>query len=252
MKASPPLALPFAAATVVGSVMIAVSVLVLPGETGGRRATTPPSTPPSAVSAVSAAPDRLASLPPGVELIVASGPDLSQGARRKAIDAWNQLHPGIQARIVAVEGNTDRQRDRFHALLDPANADVVDIVNVDSVHLPEFANTSSTGATGLLAPIGAGDTDVVGAITEDHLRDFLPNALLTCYWQEKLYGLPFNTDVGLLFFHAGTAPAPSWNELPGALAKNPAVPARLALQLGRDEAFVVNVLEQLLAVTATC
>ncbi|MFG1607994.1 extracellular solute-binding protein [Actinoplanes sp. NPDC049265] len=239
-RLSPPL-LPLVAATVVGVVVTALSLLVLPDASTGPP---PPPAPPSASAA-----GPLAPLPPGEELLIASGVDeSSKKAREQAVREWNDKHRNIPARIVPVAGNADRQRDQFKSLLDPTKPDDVDIVNLDSVHVAEFADAAADGSPPLLAALDASAPDVPNPITEDMLRDFLPNPLLTCYWKNRLYALPYNSDVGLLFFQAGTAPPKTAAELPRALAADPAVPRRVAIQLSRDEAFVVNILEQLLAV----
>lgn len=233
-----PAVLPFAAATVVGSLMITLSVLVLPSEP-------PPSRSPASPSpSESAASTGLAALPAGDELVIASGEDLSGRARGEAIAEWNALHPTIPARVRTVPGNTDRQRAGFRSLL---GSDDVDVVNLDSAHLAEFADAPAD-AEGLLAPLEAGSPGVGAGISDGDLSDFVHNAILTCFWHDRLYGLPFNTDVGLLFFHADSTPPPTWDALMSSLSKSS---TKLALQLGRDEAFVVGVLEQLLAVDPT-
>ncbi|MFY1623404.1 extracellular solute-binding protein [Micromonospora sp. WMMD735] len=218
--------------------MTSLSMLVLPEETG-----------PTPTSSADPAAVELTPLPAGEELLVASGIDQSRNsARQQAVDEWNRRHPDVRARIVEVDGDTDAQRRRFKNLLDPREPEPIDIVNLDSAHLAEFAEATTEEGQPLLAALDAKAPDIPNPITGDLLRIFLRNPLLTCYWQNTLYALPFNSDVGLLFFQAGTTPPQTAEDLPRALSANPAVPPRIAIQLGRDEAFVVNILEQLLAV----
>ncbi|MEU7616500.1 extracellular solute-binding protein [Micromonospora rifamycinica] len=240
---SPPL-LPLAAATVVGVIMTAFSATFLP--TSGSPGPTPAPTHVSPVADPTT--DPFAPLPPGEKLLIASGADESKNkARKQAVNDWNAKHPDIPADILDVEGNTDVQRAKFRDYLDPAAPERVDIVNLDSVHLAEFADAKAQGSP-LLVALDEKAPDIPNPITEGMLGDFLPNPLLTCNWQNRLYALPYNSDVGLLFFPAGTAVPKTAAELPEALAAGPAEHQGVAIQLSQDEAFVVNILEQLLAV----
>ncbi|MEV6798370.1 extracellular solute-binding protein [Micromonospora rifamycinica] len=236
------LLLPLTAATVVGVVMTALSAVLLPG--AGPTPSPTQVSPPAAPAAGQPMP-----LPPGEELLIASGVDESQKkAREKAIQDWNDQHPDVPARIVPVYGNADAQRDSFQKLLNPALTDPVDIVNLDSVHLAEFAAVQPDGTPPRLVVLDRKTPDVPHPITKEEQDAFLSKPLFTCFWDQKLYALPYNSDVGLLFFPAGTPLPKNEAELPKAFAANPTVPPRVAIQLSRDEAFVVNVLEQLLAV----
>ncbi|MEU7976924.1 extracellular solute-binding protein [Micromonospora sp. NPDC049081] len=237
-RLSPPLLLPLTAATAVGVIMTALSMVVLPKETG-----------PTPTSSADPAAVELTPLPAGEELLIASGVDQSRNrARQQAVDEWNRRHGDIRARIVEVRGDTDEQRRRFKNLLGPREPEPIDIVNLDSAHLAEFAEATTEEGQPLLAALDAKAPDIPNPITGDLLRTFLRNPLLTCYWDNTLYSLPFNSDVGLLFFQAGTTPPETAEDLPRALSANPSVPHRIAIQLSPDEAFVVNILEQLLAV----
>nr|BFE73940.1 hypothetical protein GCM10020092_072410 [Actinoplanes digitatis] len=109
------------------------------------------------------------------------------------------------------------------------------------MHLSEFAAQRDDGTEGLLAELKSDGTLTNG---------FLAGPLATCYWKERLYGLPFNTDVGLLFSADGTPEPQSWTELTDS-ARASANRKQIALQLGPNEAFVVNVLEQMLAEDTT-
>ncbi|SCG48183.1 carbohydrate ABC transporter substrate-binding protein, CUT1 family [Micromonospora rifamycinica] len=240
---SPPL-LPLAAATVVGVVMTAFSATFLP--TSGSPGPTPAPTHVSPVADPTT--DPFAPLPPGDKLLIASGADESKKkAREQAVKDWNAKHPDIPADIFEVEGNTDVQRAKFRDYLDPAAPERVDIVNLDSVHLAEFADAKAQGSP-LLVALDEKAPDIPNPITNEVREGFLTKPLLTCYWQDRLYALPYNSDVGLLFFQAGTTVPNKAEELPRILAAAPAGSRRVAIQLSPDEAFVVNVLEQLLEV----
>lgn len=199
--------LPYAAAVLVGAAAIVVSLQFLPPDEG----------PPVA----------------NEKLVIVSGEDPT-GVRQELVDRWNEANPRAQAELREVPGNTGQQRLAIRAALADGSAA---IAVLDSVHLSEFAAPQDGGAEGLLAELKSDGTLTNG---------FLPGPLATCYWKQTLYGLPFNTDVGLLFSAGGVQPPKDLTELT-ASAGTATDRKRIALQLGANEAFVVNVLEQMLA-----
>lgn len=192
----------------------------------------------------------------GHVLTVLSGRDESDGRQRHAlIDLWNrhygQTHP---ARLVEVSSNADLA---YSTLLSTAQAGDahVDVYNLDIPWVPLFAERGYVReldgverAGFLAAPWGAG------------------------VWDGRLHALPFNSDVGLLYYNAdlldeyhrrtGGTPGPGFlperwpdladlartvaERLAGVRAPDrPAVEAGIALQLSDYEGFTVGVWEAL-------
>jgi multiple sugar transport system substrate-binding protein len=147
------------------------------------------------------------------EIIVASGLDVtgSDGVRQQLIDAWNRTADGRRhpARLLELPGGADEQRSQLLGALQSGSARY-DVVNLDVTWVPEFAEA------GLITPL---DHQV------DLGSDFIPSVAGTARWKGHTYALPFNSDVGLLYYRpdylrkAGIDPAndpPStttWNRL---------------------------------------
>ncbi|MET7679252.1 extracellular solute-binding protein [Streptomyces sp. NPDC005423] len=125
------------------------------------------------------------------EIVVASGRDVTGkgGIREQLIDAWNrqQRRKGsrYRARLVELPGNADEQRSQLLGALQSGSADY-DVVNLDVTWVPEFA------AARLIRPLPAeavdDDGDVINSVAE------------TARWGGKAYAMPFNSDVGLLYY----------------------------------------------------
>ncbi|MFB9352670.1 extracellular solute-binding protein [Streptomyces heliomycini] len=122
-------------------------------------------------------------------IVVASGRDVTgkNGVRRRLIDAWNQREQraGTQfrARLVELPGSADEQRSQLLGALQSRSAEY-DVVNLDVTWVPEFA------AAGLVRvlPEELVDEDVIRSVAG------------TARWGGKVYAVPFNSDVGLLYY----------------------------------------------------
>jgi multiple sugar transport system substrate-binding protein len=68
----------------------------------------------------------------------------------------------------------------------------------------------------------------------DDLDDFFPAALRTGEWDGEQYAVPFNVDVGLLYYREGVTPPTAW---PGLVSSG------IAMQLADYEGLTVNALE---------
>ncbi|GAA1528090.1 ABC transporter substrate-binding protein [Dactylosporangium maewongense] len=184
------------------------------------------------------------------DLVILSGRDDGQGNQRQAlVDQWNALHPDNPARIEEIAADADAQHSEMVARAQSGGADQgggVDIFNLDVTWTAEFASSGYIRAL-------PGDQDVAG---------FLTAPLATCRYKGKLWGLPFNTDAGLLYYRSDlvtTAPA-NWSQLVNTVqdvlarpatapATGPAtVPAAgWAGQLRDYEGLTVNALEAIWA-----
>jgi multiple sugar transport system substrate-binding protein len=171
------------------------------------------------------------------ELVLLSGADKSQGGQRRVlIKGWNDLHPEQPVRLVEVPSTADAERSQ---MLASARGDggAVDVLNLDVAWLPEFA------AGHLLREFGERGVDSDA---------FLDGPLRTCEYGGKLWGLPFNTDAGLLFRNTKWSPKPpaSWQVLKAnatsvlyGKGRPPGLDAALVTQLGDYEGLTVNALE---------
>lgn len=139
------------------------------------------------------------------QLVVASGTDVSlDGERRALIEKWNEQNrddPGAQAKLVEISSLADVQRSQMAATAQSHSCDY-DVLTLDAPLTAEFAKAGSIKPFPL--PHGWDD-------------DFLTALKPTVSWQNKVYALPFNTDVGLLYYRtqaAGLLPT-GWPDLFG-------------------------------------
>ncbi|CAL9515638.1 extracellular solute-binding protein [Streptomyces sp. enrichment culture] len=130
--------------------------------------------------------------PPGADpprIVVASGQDVTgkNGVRQQLIDAWNarEGEHGHRARLVELPGSADQQRSQLLGALQSGSAEY-DVVNLDVTWIPEFA------AAGLIRPL-------TGAAVKEP-ADIIPSVDATSFWDGERYAVPFNSDVGLLYY----------------------------------------------------
>ncbi|RSS76685.1 extracellular solute-binding protein [Streptomyces sp. WAC06614] len=123
------------------------------------------------------------------DIVLASGRDVTGkgGIRQQLIDRWNDAQEskgtGFRARLVELPGSADQQRSQLLGALQSGSADY-DVVNLDVTWVPEFA------AAGLVQSLPGHlvDNDVIGPVAA------------TARWRDQVYAVPFNSDVGLLFY----------------------------------------------------
>ncbi|POX56772.1 ABC transporter substrate-binding protein [Streptomyces sp. Ru71] len=122
-------------------------------------------------------------------IVVASGRDVTGkgGIRQQLIDAWNRTQPadGYRARLVELPGSADAQRSQLLGALQSGSASY-DVVNLDVTWVPEFA------AAELIQPLPE------GAVERE--SDLVSSVDGTSRWGGKRYAVPFNSDVGLLYY----------------------------------------------------
>jgi multiple sugar transport system substrate-binding protein len=171
---------------------------------------------------------------PAVELRIATGEDAT-GGRALLLDMWNRANPTITARSDTIASGTADERA---VMLSRALAGEADIVNLDVIHIAEFA------AKGLITPI-----PLVNPL--EYLAPTLKMSEVAGR-VDRYWAAPFNTDVGLLF-HRRPDDRPVASQPLGAVID--ALPAGSHQFVGQlrptsstsDEAFVINILEQALA-----
>ncbi|WDV53113.1 extracellular solute-binding protein [Streptomyces coeruleorubidus] len=126
---------------------------------------------------------------PSPRIVVASGQDVTgkNGIRQQLIDAWNakEGEHGYRARLVELPGSADQQRSQLLGALQSGSAEY-DVVNLDVTWIPEFADAS------LIRPLSD------SAVKDP--EDLIKSVDSTSYWDGKRYAVPFNSDVGLLYY----------------------------------------------------
>lgn len=125
------------------------------------------------------------------DIFVASGRDVTGkgGVRQQLIDDWNAQQRAAngagayRAHLVELSGSADQQRSQLLGALQSGSADY-DVVNLDVTWVPEFA------AAGLVRPLSDDvlDDDVIDSVAR------------TARWDGDVYSVPFNSDVGLLYY----------------------------------------------------
>ncbi|MGA5699085.1 extracellular solute-binding protein [Peterkaempfera bronchialis] len=180
-------------------------------------------------------------------LTIATGSDLSStGIRQQLIRDWAKGHH-VEVRIVRLSDDADRQRSQLVAALQSRTGGY-DVVNLDVTWTAEFADG------GLIQPLrGSRFTDALD-------QDVWPAAADTVRRRGKVWAMPWNTDVGLLYYRKDLLPAAqygtprSWDDLAAATARFADSPARalpanrnvkagLLTQLKEYEGLTVNTLE---------
>lgn len=124
-------------------------------------------------------------------IFVASGRDVTgkSGIRKQLIDAWNAEQKAekgddaYRAYLVELSGSADQQRSQLLGALQSGSAQY-DVLNLDVTWIPEFA------AAGL---IGTLDENLIN-------EDVIASVGRTARWNEDVYAVPFNSDVGLLYY----------------------------------------------------
>ncbi|HEX8345248.1 MAG TPA: extracellular solute-binding protein [Actinoplanes sp.] len=172
----------------------------------------------------------------GIKLVLDSGAD-STGGRKAVIGLWNERHPDVQLALNEVPSETGGQKltMRNHAVDGSA-----DIINLDVIHVPEFA------AADLIVPLEL-----------DGPNEYLDPLLHPLRHREdpgRYWAAPFNTDVGMMFQRLTDGSSDTDRQtLKEVLAQRaPDGSGRFVGQLRPQtstarEAFVVNVLEHALA-----
>ena len=149
-------------------------------------------------------------------------------------------------KIEDVPGEPDQQHERLVNDAKAGGRHQADVFVLDIVWMPEFIKN-----------------DYIRPLNESwqsgDYGDFVPNVLDTCrdlYGGKKgMWGLPLNSDAGLLFYRSGLAEPTSWDDYYGSRAKatlarartDPAIPDTQALQAAGAGQFVN---EEILTVSA--
>ncbi|WP_244943029.1 extracellular solute-binding protein [Streptomyces inhibens] len=122
---------------------------------------------------------------PGPEkgpIVLATGSDLSSTGVRQALIRAFEKRTGRSVRIVKLPDTADGQRSQLLAAGQSGNSDY-DVLNLDVAWTAEFAEA------GVIRPWG---TSLDG--------DFLDSVVKTVSYDGQIWGVPFNSDAGLLYY----------------------------------------------------
>jgi multiple sugar transport system substrate-binding protein len=153
---------------------------------------------------------------------------------------FERRHPGVVVRSEPLSWTSDEQHQFFVINLEGATPNF-DVLLLDVIWLPEFAR-----AGWLL--------DLSPWVTREELAPHFPAAVAVATWGGGVWGLPWNMNVGVLFYRAdllarhGLAPPRSWETLVEQVARIRAAERDRRLdgvlwQGKQYEGLVVNVLE---------
>jgi multiple sugar transport system substrate-binding protein len=181
-------------------------------------------------------------LPPPLEtgeLVLMTASDLSPSdPRTTLIEQWNETHPRNKARFETAAGETEEQHERMTSDAQQDGEHKADVYVLDVVWMAEFIDN------GYLREVD--QSTLAGG-----LDDFVAPARRTCETGDKLWALPLNTDIGLIYHRTDLpviTPPTSWDGHSGI----PAAEARGGLEAANvaqfsDEMFMVELLEAIWA-----
>lgn len=173
---------------------------------------------------------------PGGLVIMTAFNESANDPRTILFEQWNRANPENKLEVVPVSGEPDQQNARMVNDAKPGGANRADVYLLDVVWTAQFAEFQYIRELDRSAASG----------------DFVPRVLDTCTHGEKLWALPFNTDVGMLFYRTDLAKAPeTWDDYLGSAAAIAAqaagVEAANAAALDDEEILTVVALEAMWA-----
>jgi multiple sugar transport system substrate-binding protein len=133
-------------------------------------------------------------------IVILTGRDDSIGGQRQQlVNQWNLLHPQSPARIVELPAHADAQRSEMLARAQTGRGEI-DVFNLDVTWTAEFAEN------GYIRTLDESRISTSG---------FLDGPLDTCRYDGRLWALPFNADVGLLYYRSDLVDDPprTWEDL---------------------------------------
>src|SRR5689334_14533017 len=156
------------------------------------------------------------------------GPIDPGGTNTKAAAECSQQSGGkYKIAMFPVGNSADATRELFVRRLAAGDKNM-DIINTDTIYTPEFAEA------GWLK-------EMTGADKEDALDDVLPGPAASVTWKNKVYGIPTNTNVQLLWYRKDLVPTPpkTWDEMIAMAKKLPAGEGNILEQGQKYEGYVV-------------
>jgi multiple sugar transport system substrate-binding protein len=156
------------------------------------------------------------------------GPRDPGGTNTKAAkECSDQSNGQYVIKQTPVANSADASRELIVRRL-AAGDENIDIVNMDTIWTPEFAEA------GLLRQL-------TGAEEQDALEDVLDGPKASVQWENKTYAIPLNTNVQLLWYRKDLVPNPpeTWDEMIAMAKKLPAGEGNILEQGQKYEGYVV-------------
>jgi multiple sugar transport system substrate-binding protein len=150
------------------------------------------------------------------------------GTNVKAAKECSQQSGGkYNLEVVPLANSADASRELLVRRLAAHDSDI-DLVNMDTIWTPEFAEA------GWLR-------ELTGADKADALDDVLPGPAKSVEWKNKIYAIPLNTNAQLLWYRKDLVPTPpkTWDELIAMAKKLPAKEGLIEEQGNHYEGYVV-------------
>jgi multiple sugar transport system substrate-binding protein len=160
------------------------------------------------------------------------------GVSPKLAKLFEEKNPGIKINAMELPAKSDAQHNDYVTKLSSKDTSI-DIMNIDIIWPPEF------GASQWLEPLN-------DYFTKEELDKFLPGPIQGNTYNGKLYGVPYYTDAGLLYYRkdileeAGVKPPKTIEELHNiakTLKGKGGTEQGMVYQANQYEGLVCNVLE---------
>jgi multiple sugar transport system substrate-binding protein len=144
-----------------------------------------------------------------------------------AKECSDQSNGRYRVAMSPVANSADATRELFVRRLAAGDKNM-DIINMDTIYTPEFAEAGWM-------------TELTGANKEDALDDVLDGPAQSVTWKDKVYGIPTNTNVQLLWYRKDLVPKPpeTWDEMIEMAKKLPPVKGNILEQGQKYEGYVV-------------
>ncbi|PRY37229.1 extracellular solute-binding protein [Umezawaea tangerina] len=179
-------------------------------------------------------------LEPGPLVVMTAFGESKNDPRSILLDLWNQSHPANQAEFDYVSGEPSKQNERMGNDAKQDGEHHADAYALDIPWLPQFA------MAGHIRPLDRTD------LPDSALGDFIPKVLATGKFDDKLWGLPLNSDVGMIYCRTdlpGVAKPKTWDDYFGAAAKQLAVALKTSGP-GVEAANAAQLADEMLNATA--
>jgi len=146
---------------------------------------------------------------------------------KAAAECSKQSNGQYKVAMFPVGNSADATRELFVRRLAAGDKNM-DILNTDTIYTPEFAEA------GWLR-------EMKGAEKQDALDDVLPGPAASVTWKGKVYGIPTNTNVQLLWYRKDLVPHPpkTWDEMIAMAKKLPPGEGNILEQGQKYEGYVV-------------
>jgi multiple sugar transport system substrate-binding protein len=138
-------------------------------------------------------------------IILTKGPDTT-GTLAKVIKKFNSENHGFKVQWQVQAANTGQYFDKMRTVFQAVNGGDIDVIGGDIIWPAQLA------ANGWIE-------DLSNLFTKEMQRDFLPATLQTSTYKNKIYGVPWYSDAGLLYYRkdlldkAGLKPPKTYDEL---------------------------------------